>query len=87
MGMKVAEIEPTPNPNAVKFLLDRRVWEQPLSFFSADAAQSHPLASKLFAIPGVCGLLLLGDFITVSKKPEAQWASIKNNVRRILAEQ
>jgi hypothetical protein len=87
MGLKVAEIEPTPNPNAMKFVLDRRVWEQPLSFFTADAAQSHPLASELFTIPGVCGLLFLGDFITVSKKPEAQWASIKSNVRRVLAEQ
>ena len=80
-------MQPTPNPNAIKFVIDRHVWEQPLSFFNAEAAQSHPLASKLFAIPGVCGLLLLGDFITVNKNPEAAWASIKQNVRRVLAGQ
>jgi hypothetical protein len=86
MGLKVAEVQPTPNPNAMKFVIDRHVWERPLSFFSAEAAQSHPLASKLFAIPGVSGLLLLGNFITVNKVPEARWASIKTKVRRILAE-
>ena len=87
IGLKVAEVQPTPNPNAIKFVIDRLVWEQPLSFFDAEAAQSYPLASKLFTIPGVCGLLFLGDFITVSKQPEAEWASIKRNVRRILAGQ
>lgn len=87
MGLTVAEVQPTPNPNAIKFVIDRHVWEQPLSFFNADAARSYPLASKLFAIPGVCGLLLLGDFITVSKTPEAAWVSIKRNVRRVLSEQ
>jgi len=80
-------MQPTPNPNAIKFVIDRHVWEQPLSFFNADAARSFPLASELFAIPGVCGVLFLGDFITVSKLPEATWASIKRNVRRVLAEQ
>jgi hypothetical protein len=85
--LKVAEVQPTPNPNAIKFVIDRHVWEQPVSFFNAEAAQSHTLASKLFAIPGVCGLLFLGDFVTVSKQPGAEWASIKRNVRRILAGQ
>lgn len=86
MGFKVAEIQPTPNPNALKFILDRSVAAQPISFFNADAAQGHPLACKLFAIPGVSSLLLLGDFITVNKRPEANWAEIKRVVRQVLAE-
>jgi hypothetical protein len=85
-GLRVAEVQPTPNPNAMKFVIDRHIWQQPLSFFNAEAARSHPLAAKLFAIPGVSGLLLLGNFITVSKTPQATWASIKTQVRRILAE-
>jgi len=86
MGFSVAEIQPTPNPNALKFVLDRPVADQPASFFDADAARQHPLASKLFAIPGVCSLLLLGDFITVNKRPDANWAQIKRGVREVLAQ-
>ena len=83
----MADIQATPNPNALKFVLDREVAGQPTSFFDAAAAQSHPLASKLFAVPGVSSLLLLGDFITVNKHPEASWAQIKKAVKAALAEE
>lgn len=85
MGFVVAEIQPTPNPNAAKFVLDRTVADQPASFFSADAAKGHKLAEQLFQVPGVSSLLLLGDFITVNKRPEANWAQITPKVKRILA--
>lgn len=86
MSFVVAEIQPTPNPNALKFVLDRPIAAQPVSFFSADAAREHPLAARLFAVPGVSALLLLGDFVTVNKQPEAKWDPIKRGVRRALAE-
>ncbi|MBC7782460.1 MAG: NifU N-terminal domain-containing protein [Burkholderiales bacterium] len=84
--MKVLEIQPTPNPNAVKIMLSERITEQPLSFFNADAGKDHPLASRLFAIPGVASLLILHDFVTVSKSPEAVWRELTPAVKRVLAE-
>ncbi len=84
MGFKVLEILVTPNPNAKKFILDAAVSSQPLSFFSAAAAKDHAVASKLFAIPGVTNLLLLGDFVTVSKEAEARWETIAGQVVKIL---
>ena len=86
MPFRVSDIQPTPNPNAAKFLLDRPVVEQPMSFFNAAAAKDHPVASQLFAIPGVSSLLLLGDFITVNKAPEASWADITGRVEAVLAQ-
>ena len=86
MGLKVVEIQLTPNPHALKFVLDRTVWREPLSFFNADAARAHPLAEKLFAVPGVSSLLLLGDFVTINKRPDADWVAIKRIVRKVLAE-
>ena len=86
MGFTVAEIQATPNPNAIKFVLDRAVTPQPLSFLTPESAKAHPLASRLFGVPGVCSVLLLGDFITVNKAPEASWADIRTAVRRALAE-
>jgi hypothetical protein len=85
MPFVVSEVQPTPNPNAAKFILDRAVSEQPTSFFNAGAAKDHPLASKLFDIPGVSSLLLLGDFITVNKQPEADWKEIRRRVQAVLA--
>jgi len=86
MGFSVAEIQSTPNPNALKFVLDRPVSEAPTSFFNSNAASDHPLAAKLFAIRGVSSLLLLGDFITINKSPEASWTDISPQVRRVIAE-
>ena len=85
MPFVVSEIQPTPNPNAAKFILDRSVFDQPTSFFDAGAAQGNPLAAKLFGIPGVSSLLFLGDFITVNKKPDADWKEIRKRVQAVLA--
>jgi len=84
MPFRVSEIQPTPNPNAAKFVLDRQVSPQPTSFFNAAAAQDHPLAKKLFAIDGVASLLFLGDFITVNKQPNVSWDDIAKSVRNVL---
>ena len=86
MGFRIREIQPTPNPNAVKVILDRPVSDQPTSFFNAGAAEGHPLATRLFAISGVSSLLLLGDFITINKSPGARWADITAKARKVLAE-
>lgn len=85
MPFRVNEVQPTPNPNAAKFILDRTVAEQPTSFFNAAAAEGHPLASKLFAIPGVSSVLLLSDFVTINKSSAARWADIKSQVSAVLA--
>jgi hypothetical protein len=80
----VKELQPTPNPNAAKFMLDKPISDRPTSFFNAASAQDHPVASRLFAIPGVTSLLLLGDFVTVNKNPDAVWSEIAAAVKRVL---
>ena len=85
MPFQVQEVQPTPNPNAAKFVLDRPIVEQPISFFNAGAAKGNALAEQLFAIAGVSSLLLLGDFITVNKTPDAKWGDITSRVKAVLA--
>ncbi len=84
MAYTVLEVQSTPNPNALKFILNRSISEQSTSFFDAASAKDHPAASMLFEIPGVNSLLLLGDFITINKRPEAKWPAIKEGVRKTL---
>lgn len=85
MPFRVREIQPTPNPNAAKFVLDRKVADGTISFLQAEQAEGHPLAAKLFAIEGVSGVMLLGDFITVTKSPSADWKTISMRVKAMLA--
>ena len=86
MSLKVTEIQPTPNPNALKFLLSSVISDRPISFLNALEGQSHPIAAQLFEIKGVASVLLLGDFVTVNKKPDANWGKIQQKVREILEE-
>ena len=83
-GFRVLETQPTPNPNALKFILDRPISDSPISFLTPDSAADHALAQRLFAIQGVTSLLLLGDFITVNKSPERAWNQITPAVKRVL---
>jgi len=85
MGFRVAEVQATPNPNAVKFVLDRVIAEQPASFLRADAAKQCPPAEQLFAIEGVSSVLFLGDFVTINKHPNVPWPPIKRQVKLLLA--
>jgi hypothetical protein len=85
LGFVVQEVQSTPNPNALKFVLDRPISDQPTSYFNPDSAKSNPLATQLFAVPGVVSLLFLGDFVTINKSAEARWADIKKTVEKILS--
>ena len=84
MPFKVLDIQPTPNPNAAKFILDGQISAQPTSFFNAEQAKDHSLAAKLFAINGVAGVLLLGDFVTINKRPEIKWSALTDKVQSVL---
>lgn len=85
MPFKILEIQPTPNPNAVKFILDGDISKGTVSFFNPASAVGYPLAQQLFAIPGVKSLLFLGDFLTVNKSPDAKWKPITTAVTKALS--
>jgi Fe-S cluster biogenesis protein NfuA len=75
------ETEGTPNPATLKFLPGRYVMGSGTAdFASPDSAESSPLASALFAMPGVARVFLGGDFITVTKTDDASWQALKPQV-------
>ena len=80
---KIAEIEDTPNPNAVKFVLkDRLTWGTARSFDNAAAASADTLAAELFAIPHVVNVYYMDKWITVTQDGEADWPEL---VRKVAA--
>jgi len=78
---KIADIEDTPNPNAVKFVLkDRLTWGTACSFDSAESAAADPLAAKLFAIPHVVNVYYMDKWITVTQDGEADWPKLVRDI-------
>ena len=71
---KISDIEETPNPNAVKFIL-----REPVSngvarqYGSADLAQDDPLAKSLFDVGHVVSVFYMDSMITVEKDDEGDW--------------
>jgi Fe-S cluster biogenesis protein NfuA len=75
------ETEGTPNPATLKFLPGREVAGNGTADFpSAEQAAASPLAEALFALPGVARVFLGGDFVTVTKSDESDWAGLRTQV-------
>ena len=77
--------EPTPNPNSVKFSLNRDVTaEGSQSYDNPAEAANSPLAKRLFDIKGVRSLFFLKNFVTVVKDSGNGWDEIVPQVKDIL---
>src|ERR687898_446333 len=71
---KIDNIEETPNPNAVKFILKEPVTNgAPRSFNSASEAENDALGKSLFDVGEVASVFYMDRMITVEKKDEADW--------------
>ena len=73
------QTEATPNPATLKFLPGVEVMRAGTADFrDADGARAtSPLAARLFDVPGVTGVFLGYDFVTVTKNDEPDWQHIK----------
>lgn len=71
---KIDNIEETPNPNAVKFILKEPVTSGTTrSFHGAEEAAGDPLAGPLFAVGDVASVFYMDKMVTVEKTDEADW--------------
>ena len=71
---KISDIEETPNPNAVKFILREAVSNGTThSFSSADQAENDSLAKSLFDVGHVVSVFYMDRMITVEKDDEGDW--------------
>ena len=74
---KIADIQETPNPNAVKFLLKEPVSHGTShSFKDAAAASDDPLARSIFEVGGVVSIFYMDKMLTVEKTDEVEWDEI-----------
>jgi len=80
------QTESTPNPATLKFLPGRPVIESG-TFEARDAAEAErsPLAKALMELPGVTGVFLAPDFISVTKS-DAEWRHLRPAVLGVVTE-
>jgi len=78
---KIADIEGTPNRNALKFILKEPLtWGVARSYDNAEAAKDDPLASALFDIDHVTNVFYIDQWITVTQDGEANWQDLAREI-------
>jgi Fe-S cluster biogenesis protein NfuA len=79
-------LEFTPNPNTLKYSVNRQLLERGALNLTKkeEADRRSPLASKLFGVPGICGVMIGKDFVTVTKTEEGDWDVVHKNSSTII---
>lgn len=83
------QTEPTPNPDALKFVPGTPVLPAGASSVEyLDGRDTHnsPLARKLLGVDGVRAVFYGPDFITITKSGDANWAFLKPEVFSLITE-
>lgn len=75
-------IQPTPNPNALKFIVEKDVIsEGKASFKTPQSCQNVPLAAALFDLRGVDQIHFFQKVITLSKFSFEEWDTLEPAVK------
>lgn len=79
--VKVLHVESTPNPDALKFIVDQKILlSGAKSFDDASAVKNDSLAKALFSHKAVRSVFYMDRFITVSKIPGVEWNGLQAKI-------
>ncbi len=88
--MQIKEIEYTPNPNAVKFIVDEdiqpKVGGVTQSFESIEEAEGVPLARDVLEMDHVETVFFSANYITVTQDGDAEWRDLMREVAEPIRE-
>jgi len=79
-------LEFTPNPNTLKYSVNRQLLNAGAANFTKkeDAEAQSPLAAKLFAVPGISGVMIGKNFVTITKTEEGDWDVVHKNASSLI---
>lgn len=78
-------VQPTPNPNALKFIVDRDVIkDNKAAFKSLKDCKDIPLAQALFDLRGVDQIHFFQNVVTISKFSFEEWDNLEPAVKTTL---
>jgi Fe-S cluster biogenesis protein NfuA len=76
----VADVDLTPNPNALKFVLNERLLKyETRQFHNIEEAENDPLAKGIFEISGVVSVFYMDKFVTIEKSKNVNWGQIQKS--------
>ena len=79
--------EATPNPNALKFTLDRPSTDRRTETFREGSDPSaSPLGARIFALGGVTNVFMTSNFVSVTKEDGVDWDDLGPQVVEALQE-
>lgn len=82
----VEGIDVTPNPNAIKFILNKQLLKrESRNYKNATEASNDEFASKIFTIEGIVSVFYMDKFVTVEKTPESVWGNIQKEFARLIS--
>ena len=84
--MKVTRNDPTPNPDAIKFVLDGQIVAAGSRSFRDRVLCEDPVAKRLFAIEEVVSIFFVANVVTVTKDPFADWSVLIPRINQVLEE-
>jgi Fe-S cluster biogenesis protein NfuA len=81
-------IQSTPNPNALKFVLNTPVKDEGnFTYKSAGECEHNPLAGKLFAIsPDIKEVYFFDNYITVTQNGNGDWDTLETAIKKTILE-
>ncbi|MDE2028304.1 MAG: NifU family protein [Candidatus Omnitrophica bacterium] len=80
-------IQSTPNPNALKFVLNMPVKnEGKVTYKNAGQCQHNPMAAALFTVPNVTEVYFFDNYITVTQDGGVDWDEIEEQIKKIVLE-
>jgi Fe-S cluster biogenesis protein NfuA len=76
--LNVEDVDLTPNPHALKFILNEKLLNfERRHFENKEEAKDDLLASGIFEISGVASVFYTDKFITIEKSRESNWGQIQ----------
>jgi len=81
----IQNIEVTPNPKALKFVVNEMLLKRELrNFTNKQTAENDSLAKAIFEISGVTLVFYTDRFITIEKDTNANWNDLQKSFKKIL---
>jgi Fe-S cluster biogenesis protein NfuA len=76
--LMVKDVDLTPNPQALKFILSEKILNRETrSFANKGEAENDPLAKGIFELEGVVSVFYMDRFVTIEKEPNVSWGKIQ----------
>ena len=80
-------MESTPNPEVMKFVSNKLLFDNYIEFLNVNAAKNYPLIESLFSFPFVQSVFGSTNFISVTKTKNTEWQNIAGTLRTFIIDQ